>query len=163
LNRPHVQIAPLCEHPQHLTTLAQAHLQAFGGLLPDWTLAQARAELAAHDAPDALPTTWVALDGDDWLGSVSLLVNDDPRIDQYTPWLASLYVRPEARALGTGAALVARCVRAAADLGVPRLHLYCQDALVPYYTRLGWQPYDRLPLGPLQVVVMAIEPGAPDV
>jgi GNAT superfamily N-acetyltransferase len=163
LNRPHVQIAPLCEHPQHLTTLAQAHLQAFGGLLPDWTLAQAWAELAAHDAPDALPTTWVALDGDDWLGSVSLLVNDDPRIDQYTPWLASLYVRPEARALGTGAALVARCVRAAADLGVPRLHLYCQDALVPYYTRLGWQPYDRLPLGPLQVVVMAIEPGAPDV
>jgi GNAT superfamily N-acetyltransferase len=154
-----VQIAPLCDHPHHLATLAQAHLQAFGGLLPDWTLEQAQAELASHGAPEVIPTTWLALDGDDWLGSVSLLRNDDERIDQYTPWLASLYVRPEARASGTGAALVQRCVQAAAALGVPRLHLYCQDALVPYYTRLGWRPYDRLPLGPLQVVVMAIEPG----
>lgn len=159
MNRALVQIAPLCEHPQHLTSLAQAHLQAFGGLLPDWTLEQARAELAAHDVPDVIPTTWLALDGEDWLGSVSLLANDDPRIDQYTPWLASLYVRPDARARGIGAALVKRCVQAAAALDVPRLHLYCQDGLVPYYTRLGWQPYDRLPLGPLQVVVMAIEPG----
>ncbi|SEK46282.1 Acetyltransferase (GNAT) family protein [Pseudoxanthomonas sp. GM95] len=155
-----MQIAPLCEHPQHLTSLAQAHLQAFGGLLPDWTLDQALAELAAHDAGDVIPTTWIALDGDAWRGSVSLLANDDARIDQYTPWLASLYVRPEARAAGTGAALVQRCVEAAAALGVPRLHLYCQDALVPYYARLGWTPIDRLPLGLLHVVVMAIEPGS---
>jgi predicted N-acetyltransferase YhbS len=155
-----VQIAPLCDHPRHLATLAQAHVQAFGGLLPEWTVDQARAELASHDAPDGIPTTWLALDGNDWLGSVSLLANDDARIDQYTPWLASLYVRPDARASGTGAALVRHCVQAAAALGVSRLHLYCQDALVPYYTRLGWSPCDRLPLGPLHVVVMAIEPGA---
>ncbi|WDS35691.1 GNAT family N-acetyltransferase [Pseudoxanthomonas sp.] len=158
-----MQIVPLCEHSQHLTSLARAHLQAFGGLLPDWTLAQARAELASHDTPEALPTTWIALDGEDWVGSVSLLVNDDPRIDQYTPWLASLYVRPDARAAGTGASLVRHCVQAAAKLHIPRLHLYCQDALVPYYTRLDWQPHDRLPLGPLHVVVMAIEPGNPHV
>lgn len=155
-----MQIAPLCDHPQHLGGVAQAHLQAFGGLLPDWTLEQALAELAAHDADGVIPTTWLALEGEDWVGSVSLLANDDGRLDQYTPWLASLYVRPQARASGTGAALVNHCVQAAAALGVPRLHLYCQDALVPYYTRLGWTPCDRLPLGPLHVVVMAIEPGS---
>jgi len=154
-----VQIAPLCNHPHHLATLAQAHVQAFGGLLPDWTVEQAQDELASHDRAHVIPSTWLALDGDDWLGSVSLLANDDPRIDQYTPWLASLYVRRDARASGTGAALVRHCVQAAATLGVPRLHLYCQDALVPYYTRLGWTPCDRLPLGPLHVVVMAIELG----
>lgn len=159
MNRPRVQLAPLCDHRQHLASVAQAHLQAFGGLLPDWTARQARDELAAHDTPDAIPTTWLALDDGDWLGSVSLLANDDARLDQHAPWLASLYVRPQARGAGTGAALVRHCVQAAAALGVPRLHLYCQDGLVPYYARLGWRPLDRLPLGPLQVVVMAIEPG----
>jgi predicted N-acetyltransferase YhbS len=72
-------------------------------------------------------------------------------------------VRAQARAAGFGAALVRHGVQAAAALEVPRLHLYCQDALVAYYARLGWQPLDRLALGPLQVVVMAIAPGTGNV
>ncbi|WCE05130.1 GNAT family N-acetyltransferase [Pseudoxanthomonas sp. JBR18] len=157
-----MRIEPLRAHRQYLGALAQAHVAAFGGLLPDWTVEQAQDELAAHGAT-AMPATWLALDASDWIGSVSLLVNDDPRLDQVSPWLASLYVRPDGRARGVGAALVRHCVAQAAALGVPRLHLYCQDALVPYYARLGWAPLDRLPLGPLQVVVMAIETGTADV
>ncbi|WP_425479091.1 GNAT family N-acetyltransferase [Pseudoxanthomonas spadix] len=163
MSRAALQIAPLWDYPQHLAEVAQAHLQAFGGLSPDWRLDQAQAELASHGRGDRIPTTWLALEGEQWLGSVSLLANDDERIDQYRPWLASLYVRPQARAAGIGAALVRHGVQAAAALKVPRLHLYCQDALVPYYARLGWQPLDRLALGPLQVVVMAIAPGVVDV
>lgn len=155
-----MRIAPLCEHPRHLEALAAAHVQAFGALLPDWTFEQARDELATHVTADAMPTTWLALDGEHWLGSVSLLAEDDPRLDRYAPWLASLYVRPEARAAGVGAALVRHCVSAAGALGVQRLHLYCEPPRVPYYARLGWTLFDHLPLGALQVVVMAIEPGA---
>lgn len=155
-----MRIAPLCQSPQHLDALARTHVQAFGELLPAWTVQQARDELATHTVPDAIPTTWLAQDGADWLGSVSLLDEDDPRLDAYTPWLASLYVRPSARARGVGAALVRHCVEAAAALGVPRLHLYCQPLRVPYYARLGWTPVDHLPLGALQVVVMGIEPGS---
>lgn len=153
-----MRIGYLCDHPQHLPALARAHVAAFGALLPDWSLAQAQAELAGHARRQAVPTTLVALDGETWLGSVSLLAEDHDRIRQYSPWLATLYVDPAARSLGVGTALVGRCVEEAAALGIGRLYLYCTGALVAYYRRLGWREHDLIILGPLQVVVMQIEP-----
>ncbi|MEL1265930.1 GNAT family N-acetyltransferase [Pseudoxanthomonas putridarboris] len=138
-------------------SLAQAHVDAFGALLPDWTVKQAEEELRTHTQGRAIPTTLVAVEGDAWQGSVSLLRNDHDRIRQYSPWLASLVVKPEARRRGVGRALVARCVAEAAVLGVPTLYLYCTDA-VDYYRALGWRVHDQLALGPLWVTVMAIDP-----
>ncbi|MFO3704683.1 GNAT family N-acetyltransferase [Xanthomonas codiaei] len=153
-----VRIACVAETPQHLPAIAQAHLQAFGALLPDWTLDQALDELRSHTRDDVIPTTWIALDRAHWLGSVSLLDTDDARLGDWSPWLASLYVRPQARGQGIGQALVAHCVQAAARLKVPLLYLYCQPALVPFYQRLGWQTHTELLLGPMQIVVMRIAP-----
>ncbi len=147
----------LSAHPRHAAALAQAHVQAFGGLLPDWTTAQALAELRAHQRPATIPCTLVALDDDgDWLGSVSLLAEDHPGIPQCSPWLASLYVRPEARAAGTGRALVARAVAEAGALGVETLYLYCTPAVAGWYLGLGWRGHELLHLGPLVVHVLAI-------
>ena len=78
-----------------------------------------------------------------------------------SPWLASLYVRPTARGRGVGARLVRHCVAHAAQLGVPRLYLYCEAAMVPWYRALGWAPHTRLQLGPLAVTVMQIDPAPP--
>lgn len=153
-----MRIGYLCDHPQHLPGLARAHVAAFGALLPDWTVEQALDELARHDRQQVIPTTLVALEADALLGSVSLLCEDHEHIRQYSPWLATLYVQPSARHRGIGAALVARCVEEAAALGVERLYLYCTGALVAYYRRLGWREHDLIRLGPLQVMVMAIEP-----
>ncbi|MDL5365145.1 GNAT family N-acetyltransferase [Xanthomonas sp. NCPPB 2654] len=155
-----MRIVCLAEAPQHIPALASEHLQAFGPLLPEWALDEAEADLRSHRCDSRIPTTWIALDGDDWLGSVSLLQNDDARIRQFSPWLATLYVRPQARSGGLGAQLVAHCVQAAARLQVGYLYLYCQPHLVPFYQRLGWQPHVQLPLGPLQVTVMRIDAGA---
>ncbi|MEA9710610.1 GNAT family N-acetyltransferase [Xanthomonas campestris] len=153
-----MRIACVADMPDLLPVIAQAHLQAFGALLPDWNFDQALDELRRHDRDGVIPTTWVALDDTQWLGSVSLLENDDARIRQWSPWLASLYVQPQARGQGIGEALVTHCVQAAAHLGVAALYLYCQPAMVPYYQRLGWQAHAELLLGPLQIVVMQIEP-----
>lgn len=153
-----MEIDYLCDRMALAPALARAHLEAFGALLPGWTLAQAERELRTHARRRAIPTTLVATDGGDWLGSVSLLRDDHDDIRQYSPWLASLYVRESARGTGVARALVARCVAEAATLGVARLYLYCTDALAPFYAALGWRVHDRLPLGPLRVTVMAIEP-----
>ena len=148
----------LAAHPQHAAALAAAHVQAFGALLPDWTVAQALAELRAHDRAATIPSTLVALDGaGDWLGSVSLLAEDHPHIPQYSPWLASLYVRPEARGAGVGRALVARAVAEAGSLGTQVLHLYCKPDIAGWYRTLGWREHELLRLGPLEVHVLAID------
>lgn len=152
-----MRIGYLCDHPRHRSPLAQAHVEAFGGLLPKWTHAEALAELESHRRRRAVPTTVVALERGRWLGSASLLRNDHEDIRQYSPWLASLYVRPESRGRRVGAALVDRCVADAAALGITRLYLYCIEDLCPWYRRLGWSEHDRIPLGPLRVVVMAID------
>ena len=43
-----MRIAWLRDHPWHVDALAAAHVEAFGALLPDWTLAQAADELRSH-------------------------------------------------------------------------------------------------------------------
>ncbi len=153
-----MRIACVADTPQHLSAIAQAHLQAFGGLLPDWNVDAALSELRSHTRDEVIPTTLVVLDQAQWLGSVSLLDNDDTRIRQWSPWLASLYAQPQARRQGIGEALVAHCVQAAAQLGVSVLYLYCEPVSAPFYQRLGRHTHAELLLGPMQIVVMCIEP-----
>ena len=153
-----MRIAWLRDHPQHIDALAAAHVQAFGALLPDWTVEQGIAELRSQLDGQPIPATLLALDaGGDWLGSVSLLHEDHERIRQYSPCLASPYVRREARGRGVGAALVARCVAEASAAGVTRLYLYCTMPLAGYYRALGWREHDRVSFGPLHLVVMAVD------
>ncbi len=156
-----MDIVRLCERPAWIDAVAGAHVQAFGALLPDWTPAQAAQELREHCRHDGIPATWVAEEDGDWLGTVSLLHEDHADIRQYAPWLASLYVRPQARGRGVARALVAHCVDEAARLRIERLYLYCTDVLVEYYLALDWRPHDRLLLGPLRVNVMCLDPAAP--
>ncbi|PPU86515.1 GNAT family N-acetyltransferase [Xanthomonas populi] len=157
-----MRIACMAETPEHLSAIAHAHLQAFGSLLPDllpnWNFDEALRELRSHIRDGVIPTTWVALDQAQWLGSVSLLENVDARSRQWSPWLASLYLQPQARGQGIGEALLVHCVQAAAQLGVSALYLYCQPALAPFYQRLGWHTHAELLPGPMQIVVLSIEP-----
>lgn len=151
-----MRLVDLRDHPVLVPALAAAHVQAFGGLLPDWTVSQAEAELRGQQR-DTIPCTWLALDAGDWLGSVSLLHDDHEQIRGWSPWLASLYVKPGARGRGVGAALVAHAVAQAAAFGVPELYLYCEASMVAWYRSLGWSEHTRLQLGPLAITVMRID------
>ena len=148
----------LIDRPELLPALATAHVQAFGSLLPEWTVAQAEAELRAQQR-DSIPCSWLAEDESGWLGSISLLHDDHEQIRGWSPWLASLYVSPAARGKGVGAALVAHCVAQAAALAVPVLYLYCEAPLVAWYQSLGWRVHTELQLGPLAITVMAVDTG----
>jgi predicted N-acetyltransferase YhbS len=152
--------AYLCDHMRLAPELARLHYAEWGPLLPDWSEAEALAELRTHRSRQAIPTTMVML-GDDQrlIGSVSLLQNDDDRIRDYSPWLASLIVLPQYRGRGFGIALVERCVQEARALGIPRLHLYTAGQQA-FYQRLGWRVIDTVPLGIAPVDVMAIEPAS---
>jgi GNAT superfamily N-acetyltransferase len=155
-----VRIDYLAEHPQHVPQLARWHHAEWGPVLTGWRLEVAQAELALHTRTRAIPTTVVALDGDALLGSCSLLENDDERIRAWSPWLASLYVRPQARGAGIGRALVLRIEAEAAALGVTELHLYTSEAMgvIDFYRHLGWTTRDRVALDGIEAVVMATTP-----
>lgn len=145
-------------HPQHVVALARWHHAEWGELYDDWTLLAATAELEEHTRRDSLPTTLVLMDGDTLLGSVSLLLEDAPELqDRDGPWLASLFVSPDARGRGGGKHLVEAAVAHAAAHGVERLRLFTlwhED----FYSGLGWELEERAHLHGVPISIMGIAP-----
>lgn len=138
--------------------LAAWHHAQWAHLYDDWTLEVATRELEEHASRDAIPTTLLLFDGEDLLGSVSVVTEDAPALQFIgSPWLASLYVVPEARGRGLGKLLVQAAVRLAADNGVPRLLLFTPEH-AGFYRSLGWREFRRAELLGTPVDVMAIEP-----
>jgi predicted N-acetyltransferase YhbS len=148
-----VRIEPLADHPEALPRLAAWHHAAWGFLHPGGTVAEVEAELRGHLDPGRIPVTFVALIGDAVVGSASLIAHDLPERSDLGPWLASLYVAPEHRRQGIGAALAERVVEEAVLLGIPMLYLFTFDR-EDYYARLGWQRRDSETCQGHPVVVM---------
>lgn len=148
----------LADVPGHAATLARWHHAQWGDLYTDWTLDVATDELTDHATRRAMPTTLVALRGDQLLGSVSLVLEDAPELrDQGDAWLASLYVLPEARGQGLGERLVKSLVAFAAEQKVERLWLFTPEH-ASFYARLGWRPQGSAKLRGVPVQLMDILP-----
>jgi N-acetylglutamate synthase-like GNAT family acetyltransferase len=89
-----------------------------------------------------IPTTLVAMTDGKPAGSISLLAEDMDTHPELTPWLASLYVAPEMRRRGIGAALVRRLVAEARPLGIPKFYLYTPSE-EKFYAGLGWRTLEQ--------------------
>lgn len=126
-------------------------------MIPGFDVLGMLAEFETHDGGLQIPTTLVALEGDALLGSVSLLENDHDDIRAYSPWLASLYVRPDQRGRGLGIELVRRCEDMAHRLGVVRLYLYTSGQ-EDFYRKLGWDDVATVSLRGVCATVMGIAP-----
>ena len=156
-----MRIEPIAGHAAHVATLAAWHHAQWGHLYSHWTYEVCFAELDEHASrASGLPTTLLALDGDELLGSVSLVFEDAPELQEHgSPWLASLYVKPQARGRGIGAALARAAVARAAQEGVDELFLFTPEHR-DFYARLGWRPLARTALKGIAVDLMCIAPAA---
>lgn len=145
-------------YPVHAAALARWHHAEWGALYDDWTLQAATEELIDHATRTSLPTTLLLMDQETLLGSVSLLLEDAPALqDRGGPWLGSLFVLPLARGRGGGARLVEAAVAHAARERVERLRLFTlwhED----FYAGLGWEREERTSLHGTPVSIMSIRP-----
>jgi predicted N-acetyltransferase YhbS len=147
-------IVSLAERPHLADTLARWHFAEWADLYPGWTLQACRAELGAHVDPHRVPTTLVALDDTgEAVGSVSLLPEDLPGYECFSPWLASLFVRPDRRGGGLGSILLTAAVAEARRLGVGQLYLFT-TAHEGYYAARGWAAARRASAGGQSVTIM---------
>ena len=134
-------VRPLRERPQWIPLLADWHYAEWGALFgADWSRALAEQELCEHAAHAGLPNTWVAERDGALLGSVSVVLEDAPALNHLgSPWLASLYVRPEARGAGIGRLLVRCAEEGARAAGCEALLLFTPQH-ADWYASLGWSP-----------------------
>jgi len=107
VSRNPVQIAYLADHPEHIDTLAPWLHAQWGWFTAGSTLDSRREGLGKQLNREELPIALVAHEQGQPLGTACLRVNDMDTRPDLTPWLASVYVAPDARTRGIGSQLIA--------------------------------------------------------
>ncbi|HEY2680593.1 MAG TPA: GNAT family N-acetyltransferase [Candidatus Udaeobacter sp.] len=132
-----VRISYLIDYPQYVPQLAQWLFEQWDTILGEKTLEPRIKKLNAHMNRDQLPIAWVAHANGQLLGTASLRVHDLEERKDLTPWLGGVFVRPESRRQGIGAALCATVEEAARSRGTQTLYLFTLDKQA-WYSRQGW-------------------------
>jgi GNAT superfamily N-acetyltransferase len=132
-----INIEYLADRPEFIPTLARWHYHEWANLRPGDSVEARILRLQGWCGPWRVPLTVIALSDDELLGSASLIEHDmDSRLE-LTPWLAGVFVAPQHRRKGIGAALVRRILDEAAVLHVSMLYLYTVESTA-FYANLGW-------------------------
>lgn len=152
-----MKIEYLADHPEFLPTLAQWQHGEWGHLRPGDSVEARIARLRGATERDRIPLTVVAHENGELLGSASLIVHDMETRVELTPWLAGVFVAPEHRRRGLGAALVRRVMAEAGALNVPVLYLYTVHSGT-FYTTLGWSLQEHTAYREQNVVIMTYRP-----
>lgn len=134
------QIEQLAERPDLLPVVATWIYQEWWTTVAGASTDTLTDLLRAHMVPDQMPLTLVASLETLPVGTATLLLHDvgTEQWPELSPWLAAVYVLPEYRHQGIGAALVNAIVAKASALGVPALYLQTLGS-EKFYARLGWR------------------------
>jgi len=142
VHAPHVTVEYLADRREFIPTVARWLHAEWGDLRPGETVEDRAARVERDCGHREVPTTFVALEGNELLGSASLVEHDMDTRPELSPWLSGVFVAPEHRRRGVGAALVERVVQEARILRTPRLYLYTPGSGA-LYLKLGWSVMER--------------------
>lgn len=151
-------IIPIKQVPHHHDHAAQLSLDAWKHDFPEDTL-QTYLDMftATGTYANRFVEVFAALNQADELLGLATLVDDDelPGATEPGPWLAAVFVVPEARKLGVGSALVDHVVSRSRELGYAEIFLYTeyQDQ---WYQKKGWSYLRDTLLNDIKHVVMQI-------
>ncbi len=93
-----------------------------------------------------MPRTFILLENGEPVGTASLVEHDPDERRDLSPWLAGVFVVPEARGRGHAGRLIAAVEAAACEAAIPTLWLYTLAA-EHLYARAGWRTVETLEHG----------------
>jgi GNAT superfamily N-acetyltransferase len=136
-----VSVTTIAERPDLVPVVAGwlwAEFWRNDGLTPE--MARQRVEEFAQ--AETSPRIFVVLEEEKPVGSASLVAQDLDERPDLTPWLAAVYVKPEARGRGHAARLVAAVEKECRATSIDVLWLYTRTA-ERIYARIGWKTVER--------------------
>lgn len=151
-----MKITYLANHPQHVSTIAKWIMDEWGHQSVSTTQESLEEKFRSHLNWNAIPTTLLAMEADQPLGTASLVAHDMSDHQELSPWLAAVYVPPEHRGQGIGAKLVKSIELLRAQLNVEKLYLFTPDREA-FYARLNWTVHERTSYREKDVVIMVKE------
>ena len=137
-----MKIRSLADHQELVPTIARWHYGEWGHYDPDGSIESWTTSLRNRALRNQIPTVFIALEGEEPLGSAALVEFDMDTRKDLSPWIAGLYVLPAHRRKGIGSALILHAMHAARRLGVPTLYLYTRGS-ESFYQQLGWREVNR--------------------
>jgi GNAT superfamily N-acetyltransferase len=137
------KISHLTDHPEFIERLAPPLTEYWRSINPEESLEWRISRLNAHLNSKELPIAWVAHSDNEVYGTAALRLHDLPGREDLTPWLGGVFVLPEHRRRGIGAALCKLVEDEARSMqGISTLYLFTLDQL-NWYTKLGWAMHDK--------------------
>lgn len=137
-----MRIEPLAASPHHVATLALWFHGEWSAFYAGRSENDVRSDFRARLNTDRLPLALAAIDGEDVVGTVSLLRSSIPTHAHLTPWVGGLFVPPERRRQGIGMRLIAAALDQAFVIGINRIHI-ALHAGAQAYRDSGWTLLDR--------------------
>lgn len=148
-----MKIVPLAENKAFIAELAELHHAAWQHLNPALTL-EGRAKAIAKAAKlEGIPSIFIAVSGDQLMGSAAIVQNDMVTKPDLSPWLAAVYVKEAFRQQGVARKLIARCEAEAVRSNAKTWYLYTEFAST-LYEKIGWRHLDRCEYKGVTVDVM---------
>lgn len=132
-----MRIERLYKHPNKMGEAAEMIYEEFVSKKENPKSLEETKQQFVDQPGNSLPIRLVALKGGETVGTVSLVQDDLDACPNYTPWLASLVVKPAYRSEGVGKKLMAETKKVAKSLGYHELYLRTEYA-AEYYKRNDW-------------------------
>ena len=148
-----MQIIPLADKKEFIAELAELHHAEWKHLNPSLTLEGRAAAIAEAAGREGIPSIFIAVSGNQLVGSAALVRNDMDTKPDLTPWLAAVYVKEGFRRQGVATELIARCETEAARSNAGAWYLYTEFAS-RLYEKLGWRHLERCDYKGVTVDVM---------
>lgn len=148
-----MDIVDLRKIPEIIPKLAEWHHGQWAYLNPQDTLEKRVEKTKRYLCEEPIPSTFVAIESGEVLGSAAIVEHDMETRMEYSPWLASVFVSPEHRAKGIGSTLVTHVMSFAKKNGTNTLYLFTTDR-EHFYKRLGWSTIHIEPFNVVQAIIM---------
>ncbi|WP_313055500.1 GNAT family N-acetyltransferase [Pseudomonas lopnurensis] len=148
-----MEIVPVADKREFIAELAELHHAEWKHLNPSLTL-DGRAEAIANAAGrEGIPSIFIAISGNQLVGSAALVKNDMDSKPDLSPWLAAVYVKEGFRHQGIATELIIRCEYEAVRSNTSTWYLYTEFAS-KLYEKLGWRHMERCEYKGVTVDVM---------
>lgn len=144
----------LGKHLDLLPELAKLHFDEWKHLSPDKTLEDRVVKLRQMAESTDVPFMVVATENNQLIGSSALVIEDMKTRKDLSPWLASVFVKPQFRKNGIATTLVRHIENEATKRGIRELFLYTEHART-LYTKLGWTELEQCQYQGVQVAIMS--------
>ncbi|WP_445178846.1 GNAT family N-acetyltransferase [Pseudomonas sp. McL0111] len=131
----------LAQHMQHSDTYAEWIHRQFHYEYAHQPLTEWQAEFAQGQSNGNWPCL-IALDDGRLLGGAALAREDLAHRPDLGPWLACVFVSPEARGQGLAERLIDGVCQQAKSRGLAHLYLHTQNKQ-DYYAKRGWRVVER--------------------